>query len=150
MSATTILLAEDSPADVLLIQRAVRKASVADPIEVVGDGDQAVAYLAGEGAFADRARFPLPGLLLLDLKLPRRSGFEVLAWLRAQPGLRRLPVVVLTSSRLSADVNQAYDLGANGYLVKPVSLAEFTSMLGRVHAFWAMTEPPDLAKGAAP
>ena len=106
---STILLVEDDPDDVLLIQRAVRKAKIANPLQVVGNGDDAVAYLAGEGPYGDRERYPLPVLMLLDLKLPRRSGLEVLAWLRRQPGdVRRLRVVILTSSRESSDVNTAH------------------------------------------
>src|SRR5947207_15017530 len=104
-----------------MVRRSFTKASLQGTLDVVDDGDKAVAYLAGHGGFADRARHPLPVLLLLDLKLPRRSGLEVLAWVRQQPTLKRLPVVVLTSSEESADINRAYDLGANSYLVKPVA-----------------------------
>ena len=98
-----ILLVEDRRADVLLIQRAFRLAGVSVPTHVVEDGEAAVAFLAGERPYADRARHPLPSLILLDLKLPRLSGFEVLEWLRRQPGLRRLPVVVLTSSNAATE-----------------------------------------------
>src|SRR5581483_1794343 len=101
-------------------RRAFAKANVPNPLIIVGDGDAAIAYLAGVDGYADRTRFPLPALVLLDLKLPRRSGLEVLEWIRKQPGVRRIPVVVLTSSRQRPDVDCAYDLGANSYLVKPV------------------------------
>ena len=139
------LLVEDDENDVLLIQRAFRKAHMANPVHVVRDGDEAVAYLAGSGEYADRERFPLPMLVLLDLKLPRRSGFEVLEWLRAQPGLRRLPVVVLTSSDQAVDVNRAHDLGANSNLVKPGSIETLIDMVKTLDLYWvAMSRSPDL------
>src|SRR5512141_1912836 len=99
-----ILLVEDDPNDVLLIQRAFQKAGLRDVLKVVGDGDQAVEYLEGKGAYADRTRFPLPYLLLLDLKMPGTNGFSVLRWVRTEPKFKRLLVVVLTSSNLQADV----------------------------------------------
>src|SRR5438876_2679264 len=108
-----ILLAEDDPNDVLLIQRAFQRTHVANPLEVVRNGDEAVAYLSGQGKFADRARHPLPVLMLIDLKMPRKTGLEVLEWVRQQPGLKRLPIIVMTSSNQSPDVNCAYELGAN-------------------------------------
>jgi CheY-like chemotaxis protein len=125
----TILVVEDNEDDVLLIQRAFRKAAIANPLRVLRDGNQAVAYLSGAEPYADRRECPLPALVLLDLKLPRRSGLEVLKWLRQQPGIGRLITVVLTSSRESADVNRAYELGANSYLVKPVLLNDLVDMM---------------------
>ena len=116
-----ILLVEDDSNDTLLLQRAFRRAGLTHTLRVVTDGDEAVCYLKGDDKFSNREAFPVPSLMLLDLKLPRRSGLEVLAWLRkeAAPGLRSLPVIVLTSSRLSEDVDQAYSLGANSYMAKP-------------------------------
>ncbi|HWO69130.1 MAG TPA: response regulator [Actinomycetota bacterium] len=141
----SVLLVEDNPDDVALIQRAFRKANIANPLRVVTDGEEAVAYLAGRGEYADRARHPLPVLVLLDLKLPKRSGHEVLAWLRSQEGLRRLPVAVLTSSREAADVNRAYDLGANAYLQKPVGFEALHELVGTLNLFWLiLNEKPDL------
>jgi CheY-like chemotaxis protein len=131
-----ILLVEDNPNDVLLIRRAFNKASIVNPLNVVGDGEKAVAYLAGDGEYADRARFPLPLFILLDLKLPRKSGHEVLAWLRAQPVLRRIPVVVLTSSSMKDDVEQCYDGGVNSYLVKPVDFQELLGLMGLIRQYW--------------
>jgi CheY-like chemotaxis protein len=145
MSATyqTILLVEDDPNDVFLVRRAFRKAKVDNPLQVVGDGEAAVAYLAGYDAFVDRERYPLPALILLDLKLPRKSGLEVLAWLRGQPRLRRLPVVVLTSSNETSDVNQAYDLGANSYLVKPVAFDNLQDLMRSICRYWmVLNEKP--------
>src|ERR1041385_9209783 len=106
----TVLLVEDSADDVLLMQRAFRKASLINPLNVVTDGEQAIDYLAGNGQYSDRGKYPLPVLVLLDIKLPRRSGHEVLAWLKQHPGLKRVPVVMLTSSNETADINRAYDL----------------------------------------
>lgn len=131
-----ILLAEDDSNDVLLVQRAMRRAQIAHPLRHVEDGQQAMDYLAGQGAFADRACHPLPAVVLLDLKLPRFSGHEVLAWLRQQPGLRRLPVVVLTSSRLPLDLERAYDLGVNSYLVKPPDPERLTELMRQVNSYW--------------
>ena len=136
MSEPTVLIVEDNPTDVMLIRRAFSKANVGNPLHIVRDGDEAVQYLSGEGAFADRAAHPLPAVMLLDLKLPRRSGLEVLQWVRAQSPLRRLPVVVLTSSNQNQDVNRAYDLGANSYLVKPVEFEDLKDMLGKVNIYW--------------
>ena len=127
-----VLLVEDNRDDALLMGRAFRKAGLAAPAHVE-DGEAAVAYLAQAAASGDRAPGPLPGLVLLDLKLPRKSGLEVLEWLRAQDALRRLPVVVLTSSREAPDIRRAYDLGANSYLVKPVgfeALRQLVETLG--------------------
>jgi len=145
LSSMSVLLVEDNPDDVALIQRAFRKANIANPLRVVTDGEEAVAYLAGRGEYADRARHPLPVLVLLDLKLPKRSGHEVLAWLRSQEGLRRLPVAVLTSSREAADVNRAYDLGANAYLQKPVGFEALHELVRTLNLFWLiLNEKPDL------
>ena len=119
-----------------------------NPVQVVDDGDKAVAYLSGQGPYADWDQYPLPVLLLLDLKLPRRSGLEILEWLCRQEGLKRLPVVVLTSSKESADVNRAYDLGANSYLVKPVDFDPLLEMVKTLGLYWVvMNEKPETEKG---
>jgi len=145
----TILLVEDDSNDVLLIQRAFRKANLANPLQVVRDGEDAIAYLAGQAPYTNREHYPLPVLLLLDLKLPRKSGFEVLAWLRQQPGLKRLPVVVLTSSSRTADINQAYELGANSYLVKPVAFDALLDMVRTLNLYWLiLNEKPDVTDEA--
>jgi CheY-like chemotaxis protein len=131
-----ILLAEDDPNDVLLIQRAFQKAGLRNALKVVRDGEQAISYLDGRGVYANRERFPAPFLLLLDLKMPGTDGFEVLEWVRKEPELKRLLVVVLTSSNLQEDVDRAYDLGANSYLVKPVSFDEMVNMIKRFEIYW--------------
>src|SRR2546421_2405515 len=131
-----ILLAEDDPNDVILIQRAFQKAGLRN-LKIVRDGEQAIEYLSGRGDFANRERSPLPFMLLLDLKMPGTDGFEVLQWVRSEPDLRRLLVVVLTSSNLQADVDRAYELGANSYLVKPVEFTEMLHLIQRFEAYWS-------------
>lgn len=141
----TVLLVEDDTNDVLLVRRAFRKAGLTARIEVVSDGEAAVDYLARAQTQGG------PGLVLLDLKLPRRPGLEVLGWLRDQPGLRRLPVVVLTSSRESADVNRAYDLGANSFLVKPVGFAELLEMIKALDVYWLqLNQAPEIQPESTP
>ncbi|MBD3884155.1 response regulator [Phormidium tenue FACHB-886] len=134
----TILLVEDNAKDVFLIQRAFRKAAVVTPLQIVSDGDAAVQYLSGEAPYGDRAVYPFPDLLLLDLKLPRRSGAEVLQWIRQQPALRRLPVVVLTSSRELVDINRIYDLGANAYIAKPPSFDNLVDIIKTLDLHWIL------------
>lgn len=131
-----ILLVEDEPDAVTLLQHAFAKAGIVNPLFPVLDGDQAIAYLNGDGCYADRAAHPLPQLVLLDLKLPRCSGLEVLAWIRAQPALRGLLVVILTSSRERTDVRRAYAAGANSYLVKPSSLPGLIELASAFREYW--------------
>lgn len=137
-----ILHVEDDPNDVLLIERAFRKANFAGKVIVTNDGEQAIAYLKGEEIYADRVMYPLPSVMVMDVKLPRKSGLEVLAWLRCQPNLRRLPVIILTSSKQPGDINQAYDSGANCYLIKPVNFAELQEMAKMLDSFWLQTNQP--------
>ncbi len=136
MTHNITLLVEDNPKDVLLMQRAFRKASIESPLQVVNDGEAAVLYLSGREPYADRSLYPLPVLVLLDLKLPRKSGAEVLCWLRQQPELKRMPTVVLTSSQEYADVNNVYDLGANAYIVKPVSFDNLVEIVKTLNMHW--------------
>ena len=141
----TILLVEDDPNDIILIKRAFTKASIANPIHVVEDGEEAIAYLAGKDPYSNREKYPLPILILLDLKLPRKSGHEVLEWLRRQPGMKRLIVVVLTSSQQAHDINRAYDLGANSYLVKPVTFYGLLDIVKTLNLYWLIfNERPEV------
>jgi CheY-like chemotaxis protein len=143
-----ILLVEDDPNDVLLIQRAFQKAGMRDVLKVVRDGEQAIDYLAGNNAYADRTKYPVPFMVLLDLKMPGTDGFEVLQWVRQEAGLKRLLIVVLTSSNLQADVNRAYELGANSYLVKPVEFSEMVNMIERFEIYWTeINRIPTLPEG---
>lgn len=132
----TILHVEDDPNDVLLVERAFRKTQAPGSILAVSDGDKAVAYLAGTGIYADREKFPLPQLVLLDLKMPRKSGLEVLGWIRQQPSLKRIIVIVFTSSKHDQDINMAYELGANSYLVKPVGFDALLETLQEISHYW--------------
>jgi len=140
-----VLLVEDDENDMLFVLRAFHKSAILNPLQVVRDGDAAVAYLEGTGEYADRKRFPLPVFVLLDLKLPRRTGLEVLRWLKEQPGLRRIPVVVLTSSNKDADVDRAYELGANSYITKPVSFETLLELVKSLQLYWlVLNEHPNV------
>jgi CheY-like chemotaxis protein len=133
---STVLLIEDNEDDVELIRYAFEKAGIVNPVITLSDGDAAVGYVTGAGAYADRERHPLPALILLDLKLPRRSGFEVLEAIRNHEPSEHTPVVVLTSSDQTADIKRAYTQGANAYLVKPVSRDALLTMVKTLNAFW--------------
>ena len=131
-----ILVAEDDPTDAYFFQRAFKRAGIPVELYFVKDGQEVLDYLQGKGRFADRASFPLPQLLLLDLNMPRLDGFEVLEWARKQPGLSNLEIVIFSSSDEPKDVNRAYHLGANSYLVKPHSMDELTALVGHFKKSW--------------
>lgn len=131
-----LLLVEDNPDDVLLIRRALRKLGLLVNLVVLEDGEAAVAYLDGHAGFADRRLHPVPQVVLLDLKLPRRSGHEVLEWIRAQAHLDTTPVVVLTSSNEDEDLLRAYRGRANSYLRKPVAFDALASLVALIHHYW--------------
>ncbi|MEO6034828.1 MAG: response regulator [Verrucomicrobiota bacterium] len=136
MAKAMILLAEDDAGDVFLMKHALEKASVSYPMKVVRDGEEAIHYLQGAGEFADRKNNPLPAILLLDLNMPKISGFEILTWIRGQVDLKRLPVVVLSTSSQQHDVRKAYELGANSYLTKPSNFDDLVEMVKMVEANW--------------
>jgi len=139
-----VLLAEDDPDDVLLTQLAFERARLANPLQVVRDGEEAIAYLSGEGAFADRDRFPVPILLLLDLQMPKVDGFQVLEWLRGETLLQQLPVAIMTSSDHDPHISRAYELGANSYLIKPPDATAMLNLVQRLHAYWLiLNEAPE-------
>ena len=147
-----ILQVEDDPNDVFLLQQAMKKAGVANPMQVAADGQEAIDYLKGAGRFANRKEFPLPCLVLLDLKLPYVMGLEVLKWIRQQPGVP-LVVILLTASREEADIAGAYSLGANGFLVKPTEASKLVDMVKAIKDFWLTqnTLPPEsLSESVAP
>jgi CheY-like chemotaxis protein len=123
-----ILLVEDRADDVTIILRSFDKAGITNPTCVVGDGEEAIAYLSGSGKYANRNEYPLPELILLDLKMPKVDGFEVLKWVRTHPELSNIRVVVLTSSDDIRDVNLAYKLGANSFLVKPMDFNHYVEL----------------------
>ena len=136
MSQPTLLHIEDDPNDVLLFQHACQKAGVRCSLQVVADGDEAVAYLSGSGKFSDRVQFPLPQLVLLDLKMPRLNGIEAMTWIRSHEKLKRLPVVDLSSSNHGVDIQRAYDAGANSYLIKPVDFNTLVEIAGALGGYW--------------
>jgi len=143
-----ILLVDDDPNDVVLVQRAFRRAQLDIALNAVPSVPQARAYLTGQGQFADRNAFPLPALVLLDLKLPGEDGIAMLRWIREQKELLRIPVIVLSSSREQGDVDGAYDAGASSYLVKPVAFEALQTMLTTFAHYWLnFNTPPSLAAG---
>ena len=132
-----ILLVEDATEDAILFERALRKSAIRAIIMRVADGDAAIDYLKGTGHYSDREIFQFPALVVLDLKLPRRSGFEVLEWIRTGPRpLSQTPVVVLSSSNNSSDVEQAYAKGANAYVTKPFTSPDYADMAEALASFW--------------
>jgi CheY-like chemotaxis protein len=151
---TTILVADDDEDDVLLLRTAFSEAGLRIPLQVVNDGEEAISYLNGDGRFSDRKEYPLPALMLLDLNMPRKNGLEVLSWIRQQNPLRRLPVVILSSSSQGPHINKAYEMGANSYLVKVSNFEEFVKRIKTVYSYWiGCAESPDLrpeAENASP
>ena len=131
-----ILVGEDNTDDVFLLKHALKKAQFENPVQFVSDGEEVMAYLAGEGKFADRAQHPFPGLLLLDIKMPRLDGLETLALIRNDPRYKRLVVILLTSSNREQDINRAFDLQANSYLLKPARPEALLGTLEQVRAYW--------------
>jgi CheY-like chemotaxis protein len=124
-----ILLVDDSENDLLLMRLAFQKAGSTCLLQEVHNGEEAIAYLKGQSPYNDRTQFPLPTVVLLDINMPMKDGFAVLEWARAQPALKRLSIIMLTASMRREDVEQAFDLGANSFLVKPTNLGELTKML---------------------
>ena len=136
MNTTPILLVEDSEDNVFLVRHAMRKAGVTARLEVVKSGEQAIEYLGGTNGYADWHQFPLPSLVLLDLKMPGMSGFEVLKWVRQQPGLKALRVAMLTSSDMPSEIKMAHELGANIFLTKPVQLERLVEVMKTLNEHW--------------
>jgi CheY-like chemotaxis protein len=141
-TAQTILLVEDEENDVVFMKMALESAGIATGLQVAEDGAQAIDYLDGKGEFADRTRHPLPALVLLDLKLPRVMGMDVLKWIRDRPELEMMVVIVLTSSQHRSDIRKAYSLGANSYLVKPSNPFDLNDMMELVKRYWLQLNQP--------
>lgn len=145
----TILMVEDEATDAALVHRAFDKAHVLNPIIHLKNGDEALAYLAGVGKYGDRIEYPLPALILLDLKMPGMTGLQLLQWKRTNREARRIPVVVLTADEAPDTINAAYDLGANSYLVKPGSPEEVARLIETVQRYWMeMNQRPPLVMEA--
>ena len=145
-----ILLVEDRADDVALARRAFHQLNLRNPFHVVCDGEEAMAYISGQGIYADRTQYPLPDIMLLDLKLPKFDGFELLTEIRKRPELNPMRIIVLTSSEDIYDINRAYSLGANSFLVKPQDFNDFSTLIRTLSAFWLHTnkmvslDPADL------
>lgn len=137
-----ILLVDDNEDDVLLIRRAFAQGKILNSLHVVRSGPEAIAYLNGSGKYADRSEFPLPSLVLLDIKMPGMDGFEVLQWIRRGSLVPTLRVVMLTSSDLMRDVNTAYQLGANSFLIKPLDFERFVEISEALSGFWLWLDTP--------
>ncbi len=143
MKKSIILLVEDDPDDETLTLRALGKANIANEVIVARDGAEALDYLFRTGTYSEREPGPLPQVMLLDLKLPKVDGLEVLRRLRADDRTRLMPVVILTSSNEERDVIEGYKLGANGYVRKPVDFAQFSTAVGHLGLYWLLVnEPP--------
>ncbi|MDB6122762.1 MAG: two-component system response regulator [Pedosphaera sp.] len=138
----TILIAEDEPNDVLLLRKALAREGIDNPIQVVNDGMEAIKYLQGEGQYVDRAHYPFPSVIFTDIKMPRMGGFEILKWLHTHPDCSVIPVIVLSASAEEKDIKQAYELGANAYLVKPATLGELQEMMRVTYQFWKQCAKP--------
>jgi CheY-like chemotaxis protein len=140
-----ILLVEDNENDVFFARRAFKSAGVENPLHVAETGQEAIDYLSGTGKYADRSAYPIPALVLLDLKLPHVPGLDVLKWIQEQPALKRLIVIALTSSHLDVDIERAYELGANAFLVKPSNVELLTGMARAIDGFWLkLNRPPTI------
>lgn len=137
-----ILLVEDNEDHAEITLFTLEENEVENPIHWVKDGQEAIDYLFNQGAYADAAKYPVPGLILLDLKLPKLDGLEVLERIKAEAGLRRVPVVMLTTSNREEEVLRSYDLGVNSYVTKPVQFEELTEKLTHIVSFWLATNTP--------
>jgi CheY-like chemotaxis protein len=143
----TILIVEDNAVDAMLLRRAFIKAEILNPVWTVASAEEAIAYLKGMNKYHDRAQYPLPGLILLDLQLPGMTGHGFLAWLRAQPDLNALRVVVLSGSDNQRDINLAYDLGASSFVTKPADLDHLVKLTRALHGYWlCLSQPPEVVR----
>ncbi len=138
------LYAEDADSDVYLVRKAIAKAALAIQLQNVRDGEELIGYLEGKGVFSSRERYPIPTLLLLDLKMPKKDGFEVLNWVRQQPHLKRMIVIVFTASPRQEDVDRSHELGANAVFAKPGSLVDLVGTLEQIHAWLSLTRQPQI------
>ena len=148
----TVLFADDSSGERLLFAQAGQKAGVRYKLQTVTNGHAAVAYLSGSGEYRDRARFPLPALLILDINMPELDGFETLKWVRSQAVFRSMPVVMFSTSSQSEDIQRAYKLSANSYLLKPANLSGLLQIVKMIEVYWLELNRPEhpLSEGEAP
>jgi len=135
----TVLLVEDDLNDIFIVKRAFKQARNQSPLQVVTDGEEAINYLRGEGKYANREAHPLPRLVVMDLKMPGRSGFEVLEWIKTHGRtLRRIPVIIVSSSDEPADINRAYESGANAYMIKPMDFRAVEHLFESITRYWGL------------
>ena len=136
-----VLVAEDEPTDALILRIAFEQAGISRSLVVVRDGEEAVNYLCGNPPYTDRSVHPLPAMILLDLKMPRMTGFDVLAWLASRPDFKHLPAVVFSSSSEEQDVSRARQMGARDYLIKPHSISDYVKIVQTIRTRWLSTTP---------
>jgi CheY-like chemotaxis protein len=134
----TVLLVEDDLNDIFLVKRAFKMVHLQNPLQVVTDGEEATHYLSGRGKYADRETYPLPKLIVMDIKMPRMTGFDVLEWIKHDGTLRRIPVVIVSSSDRSQDIDRAYELGANAYMIKPVNFRAVEHLFESITHYWGL------------
>lgn len=142
-SPFVVLLAEDNEDDILAIRRAWEKNSIANPLYIVRNGEECLDYLNQRGRYAEPGVAPRPGILMLDIKMPRMDGLRVIEQIRSDEKLKRLPIVILTSSKMEEDRLKGYDLGANAYITKPVGFENFSEAIRAIHIFWELVELPE-------
>lgn len=140
----TVLLVEDNEDDIFIMKMACQRTGLPHSLRVVTDGDQAINYLSGQGIYADRAAYPMPDVVFLDIKMPKRDGHEVLKWIREQPALKKMPVVMLAGSTQTSDVERAYQLGVTSYLQKNLCLAEFGQGVRVILKYWLELNIPSV------
>jgi CheY-like chemotaxis protein len=141
-------MAEDDPDDRLMAEKALRESRLANGLQFVEDGEDLMDYLHRRGKYADAAQFPLPGLILLDLNMPRKDGREALAEIKSHPHLRRIPVVILTTSKAEEDILRSYDLGVNSYITKPVTFDGLVQAMKILNQYWfELVQLPNSSQG---
>jgi CheY-like chemotaxis protein len=138
----TMLLFEDDDNDAFLLQRALKKADINNPVQRVRDGQEGIDYLSGVGQYRDRSQFPFPRVVLLDLKMPRKSGMEVLEWMKSHPEFKVIPTIIFTASKEQQDVARSYGLGANCFVTKPSKFEDLEHLVRILHEFWGLCEKP--------
>ena len=138
----TVLLVEDSEDDLVLYKRAMQQNHFQNPLQRVNDGNEAIAYLQGEGAYSDRKRFGYPGLILTDLNMPNKNGLEMLGWIKTHPKFRVLPTIMISSSRNPEDIRAAYNAGADAYMLKEGNPENLVQKLSLIFRYWAECELP--------
>jgi CheY-like chemotaxis protein len=138
----TMLLFEDDDNDAFLLQRALKKADINNPVQRVKDGQEGIDYLSGSGPYYDRQQFPFPRVVLLDLKMPRKSGMEVLEWMKKHPEFKVIPTIIFTASKEQQDIAMSYGLGANCFVTKPSKFEDLEHLVKILHEFWRLCEKP--------